>query len=377
MESTSGELQREAQALADALAVLYEDSPLAEVGARLIDSLEGVAHAVAAGQPARTLAQVIAAARRIRDSLPQSFGDRFYFDASIIQAVRKRWSGDAMFSDFCVPRYERGWGFYKVPMPSEDRAVGHTVRVITFPGSDRLADVDLSDYAWLLHELAHDAFFTSRCFMEAFSKRLIHRLRTLKLRASADRGSAASRGTEHIANLEHHWTPLLTQQDWAHEIAVDVVAFWSLGPAFTLCFRRLMDSGTVNVLSATDYHPPYLTRAQALLQAAERLGWSDEVWALREQIRLGSEEGDSDLLVYGDPEILDAVVEESCLACERLNIPRMTQVEFNIMQRAASTGAVVPFGTDTIVLGGLQKTRLTSSEYAEWMGRLIKSAVAE
>lgn len=374
MESTSGELQREAEALTHALAELYGNSPLAEVGTRLINSLEGVAHAVAAGQPAYTLARAIASARWTRDALPQSFGDRFHFDALLVQAVLKRWSGPgAAFSHFCVPRYGRGWGFSKVPMPSEDRNVLHTVRVISFPGSDRLVDIDLSDYPWLLHELAHDALFTSREFMQAFSKCLIQRIRTLKLRASADHGSAALRAAERIATLERYWTPQSTQLDWAHEVAVDVAAFWSLGPTFSLCFRRLLDDGAVDVYSATDQHPPYLTRAQALLQAAERLGWSDEAWALREQIRLRRAEGDSGLLVYGDSEILNAVVEESCLACELLNIPRMTSTEFDEMQQEANGGATVPFGIGMIVLGGLQKTRLSSSEYGTWMERLIES----
>jgi hypothetical protein len=55
------------------LAGLYGNSPLAEVGTRLIDSLEGVAHAVAAGQPAHMLASTIASTRWTRDALPQSF----------------------------------------------------------------------------------------------------------------------------------------------------------------------------------------------------------------------------------------------------------------------------------------------------------------
>ena len=376
MESTSGELQREAQELARALASLYENSPLVDVGIRLINLLEGVAHGVAAGQPAHKLASAIASARWIRDALPQSFGDRFNFDALLIQAVLKRWSAQGTsFGNFCVPRYGQGWGFFKVPMPSEDRDVAHTVHVITFPGSDRLADIDLSNYAWLLHELAHDAFFTSRGFKEAFSTRLVNRIRTLKLRAAADHGSAAHRAAERIATLERYWTPRLDQQDWAHEVAVDVAALWALGPAFTLCFRRLLDNKAVNVKSATDQHPPYLMRAQALLQAAERLGWDDEAWALREHIRLRTAEGDSDLLVYGDSEIVAAVVEESCLACERANIPRMTSGELDDMQLAAGTGAVVPFGAGMIVLGGLQRTRMTSSEYDAWMKSWIESVV--
>lgn len=374
MESTSGELQREAQDLARALASLYGSSPLADVGTRLIDLLEGVAHGVAAGQPAHKLVSAIASARWTRDALPQSFGDRFRFDALLIQAVLRRWSAlGGAFSNFYVPRYGQAWGFSKVPMPSEDLNVAHTVRVITFPGSDRLTDIDLSSYAWLLHELAHDAFFTSRGFMDAFSKRLINRIRTLKLRAAADHGSAARRAAERIAALERYWTPRLNQQDWAHEVAVDVAAFWALGPAFTLCFRRLLDNEGVNVKSATDQHPPYLIRAQALLQAAERLRWSDEAWALREHIRLRNSEGDSDLLVYGDTEILDAVVEESCLACAHSNIPPMTTAALDEMHLAASTGDVVPLGAGMIVLGGLQKTRLATSEYEAWMRSCIES----
>lgn len=376
MNAPSQDLQREAQTLAQSVAAAYADTPLMEVGTRLGDLIEGVAAAASASGSDASLVQALATVRGIRRALPETFGDRFQFDSLLIQAIINEWSAlGARCSGFIVPRYGPGWGFYKIPMPSEDDKTAHTIRVLSFPGVDRLGDVDLSDYAWLLHELAHDAFYSSRHFVDNFGKRLTDRLRVLKLRSTADVGRAAARAADHIAALERHWSPKLNQHDWAHEVAVDVAAFWALGAPLTMQFRRLMDSEGVNVCISTDQHPPYVIRAQALAQAADYLGWRDEAWALQEIIRVRTAESPNGLLVYGDAEILKAVVEESLHNCELLKIPRMTKERLEIVQLIDEPKTDVPFGSAMIQLGSLQRSVLTAGEYRSWLEGLLRSAL--
>jgi hypothetical protein len=376
MNAPSQDLQREALTLAQSVTAAYADTPLMEVGTRLKELIEGVAAAVSASGSDASLVQALATVRGIRRALPETFGDRFRFDSLLIQAIVKEWSAlGTRFSGFIVPRYGPGWGFYKIPMPSEDDKTAHTIRVLSFPGVDRLGDVDLSDYAWLLHELAHDAFYRSRYFVDSFEKRLTDRLRVLKLRSTADIGRAAARATDHIAALERYWSPQLNQHDWAHEVAVDVAALWALGAPLTMQFRRLIDREDVNVCVATDQHPPYVIRAQALAQAADNLGWSDEAWALKENIRIRTAESPNGLLVYGDAEILKAVVEESLRNCELLKIPRMTKERLEIVKHINEPKTDISFGSTMIQLGGLQRSTLTAGEYRSWMENLLRSAL--
>lgn len=376
MNASSQDLQSEAQTLAQSVTAAYADTPLTEVGTRLKELIEGVAASASSSGSDASLAQTLATVRGFRRALPETFGDRFQFDSLLIQAIIKEWSAfGARFSGFIVPRYGPEWGFYKIPMPSEDDKSAHMICVVSFPGGDRLGDVDLSDYAWLLHELAHDAFYSSRYFVDNCGKRLTDRLRVLKLRSTADVGRAAARAADHIAALERYWGPKLNQQDWAHEVAVDVAALWALGAPLTMQFRRLMDSEDVNVCVATDQHPPYVIRAQALAQAADYLGWRDEAWALQEIIRVRTGESPNDLLVYGDAEILKAVVEESLRNCELLKIPRMTKERLEIVQLIDEPKTDVPFGSAMIQLGSLQRSMLTAGEYRSWLESLLRSAL--
>lgn len=376
MNASSQDLQSEAQILAQSVAAAYADTPLTEVGTRLKELIEGVAASASSSGSDASLAQTLATVRGFRRALPDTFGDRFQFDSLLIQAIIKEWSAlGARFSGFIVPRYGPGWGYYKIPMPSEDETSAHMICVVSFPGGDRLGDVDLSDYAWLLHELAHDAFYSSRHFVDNFGNRLTDRLRILKLRSTADVGRAAVRAADRIAALERFWTPKLNQQDWAHEVAVDVAALWALGAPLTMQFRRLMDREDVNVCVATDQHPPYVIRAQALAQAADYLGWRDEAWALQENIRVRTAESPNELLAYGDTEILKAVVEESLQNCELLKIPRMTKERLDMIQHIDEPKTDVPFGSAMIQLGSLQRSMLTAGEYRSWTESLLRSAL--
>ena len=376
MNASSQDLQSEAQTLAQSVTAAYADTPLTEVGTRLKELIEGVAASASSSGSDASLAQTLATVRGFRRALPETFGDRFQFDSLLIQAIIKEWSAfGARFSGFIVPRYGQGWGFYKIPMPSEDDKFAHMICVVSFPGADRLGDIDLSDYAWLLHELGHAAFYSSRHFIDNFGKRLTDRLRVLKLRSTADVGRAAARAADHIAALEGYWSPKLNQQDWAHEVAVDIAALWALGAPLTMQFRRLVGREDVNVCIATDQHPPYVIRAQALAHAADSLGWRDEAWALQENIRLRTAESPNDLLVYGDAEILKAIVEESIQSCELLKIPRMTKERLDTIQHSDAPETDVPFGSAMIQLGGLKRSMLPAGEYRSWTESLLRSAL--
>src|SRR5262249_30456443 len=49
--------------------------------------------------------------------LPQSFGERFYFDASMISALSEEWSrGSTRLSGMIVPTTSQDWGHMSLPL---------------------------------------------------------------------------------------------------------------------------------------------------------------------------------------------------------------------------------------------------------------------
>lgn len=370
------ELRLEARDLLGSLEATPLSSPLRAIAERLISFLGGILCAIDYGQAPISLRQAIATARGIMSLVPGTFGRRFDFDAMVIASVLDEWArAGARVSPFTIPRYSPAWGYYRVIMPSEDVNHAHVVRVVTFPGADRVSDIDLSDYPWLIHELAHDAFYRSEHrFRAVFGAQLEARLNQLRLRAGADTGSAARRATQNLETLARYWTPRADQHDWAHEIATDITALWALGPGFLMRFTRLVADDPHRSCQAADQHPPYVTRAEALALGAERLQWADEAWELREELRTLRErvEGDATALVYADPELILAAVEAAFESCRALSIPRMTAARFARLRRACESEAALFTGIDLIAAAAIARVHFNAADYATWHDELVE-----
>ena len=155
---------------------IFKGSPLDIVGHRLSELVTGTmeANRTASAAPGQDV-QVIQFVTSALERLPQSFGERFAFDAAIISSIAEDWSSDsAHLSRMLVPRYAKEWGHVTVTLPA-DRRLGHAVDMILIPGEDDLTSVDLLDYPWLCHELGHNLHFQNdafaRCFQQPLNKR--------------------------------------------------------------------------------------------------------------------------------------------------------------------------------------------------------------
>src|SRR5205823_14284386 len=63
---------------------------------------------------------------RMLELLPQSFGERFYFDASMILALVEEWSrGNTQLSGMIVPKTSQDWGHMSLPLATYDRIATH------------------------------------------------------------------------------------------------------------------------------------------------------------------------------------------------------------------------------------------------------------
>jgi len=214
---------------------------------------------------------------RMLDLLPQSFGERFYFDASMIGALSEEWGGGSTrLSGMIVPKPSQDWGHMSLPLATYDRTATHVIDLVLIPGEDRLEDVDLLAYPFLSHELGHNALFKyDKVFPQSFWLVLEQVTNGLLRQSLADKGGARSLARDTVTLIRQLWSPTANHFNWAHEIAMDVIALWTTGPAYLATFHDILEDEELNPYLVGQSHPPYEIRANALIDASNRLGWEN------------------------------------------------------------------------------------------------------
>jgi hypothetical protein len=254
----------------------FQDSPLSAIGNLLGRTLTALQASAQAGfTPPESVDYVVTYTSSVLDSLPSSFGERYAFDARFLASLLEDCSqGGAQFSPMLIPKPSDSWGHQTV-VPSPEGKSAFTVDVILLPGEDDLNDVDLREYPFACHELGHNALFKQGdVFCSAFSQTLddvvnaLHR-QTLALQGSGKQITAAT-----IEQIRTYWTPTANHKNWAHEIAVDVIALWICGPAYLAALKYVLEQGETDPYQLGQSHPPYEVRAKAMTEAANQLGWA-------------------------------------------------------------------------------------------------------
>ena len=257
---------------------VYGDTPLSAVGVKLAEFLSGVQAAVNADNSKSI--QIETACNTVSgiiELLPQTFGKRFFFDSAVIQALADQWGrGSVKLSNMIAPRSSGSetWGHQRVIMPAGDKENAHFVDVVLFPEEDEIECINLLSYPWLCHELGHLIFFQyGEDFTNVFKAELEKEVNRLSLRAIADRGAAREKAQKVIKEVRELWTPSPDHHNWAHELAIDVVALWACGPAYLAVFQDELSKPEIDPYQIDQNHPPYEVRASAMHITSKRLGW--------------------------------------------------------------------------------------------------------
>jgi hypothetical protein len=264
----------------------------------------------------------------ILNLLPTTFGDRFWFDAQMIDAIASSWNqGAQRLSGTILPKSSNEWShasvFITLGLDNEQRK---SINVISVPGKDDLNEIDLLRYPWICHELAHNLFYyDDSFFISNFTPKLSNFLNTLRLRAIADHGTAKAKSQAVISQIAEFWTPTLTHNNWAHEMAMDIVALWTCGPAFLAAFQDEIEDEGKDPYRVDKAHPPYALRAIALLKASKILGWSHWTKGIKEILEnwrksKWSKRVDNNYRALSEPQLTEAVVKCALATCEHFSL---------------------------------------------------------
>lgn len=354
-------------------------SPLGAVADKLGLTLNEAACAFEAGKlPVEKLVELCSYVSYIGDQLPQTFGERFLFDAAMVRAIASDWGGSLTLSPMVIPSYDPTWGHRSLQMPSENRQHAHLIDVILFPGDDRLEDVDLLAYPWVAHELGHYVLFRDDSpFKGVFMPALQKRVRSLTLLAIADRGAARVKAQAIIDELSTFWTPTPDHKNWAHELAIDMIALWTCGPAYLASFQDEVEQPQTNPYEITQDHPPYEVRLRALVGASRELrfssyaegllgvgkGWAKSNWPRARSNRF------SDLADRG---LIRECTQAAFRFCECLSLTKWTTSRLDLARKKLSDEASLGPGIDLLLSARIVFQERGESALDEWERKTVR-----
>ena len=310
--------------------------------------------------------------------------DRFWFDISMIGAIRAEWSRrNKLLPESILPRVGAEWQHSLLWLPSFEPARIPRIDVVDFPGQNRCDDVHLLDYPWLIHELGHSLMYLHD---DGFTNELELQL-DKRRRASAQisQGTTA-RVRQHAQavrqNQDQKWRPSNDHRDWSHEIAIDVVALWSAGPAFLAAYDDVLEDKEPFVVN--EIHPPYHLRTMALLEAARRLGLRPHLSALTQRLdewNTSREENEPDNSYEDlfDEELLHGVVSAALNYCVRLDLPRCDQNTIEEAETLITCEEPLPFGRKAMLAAWIMYERCSGrpDEYHTWELSMVGKMVRE
>lgn len=309
--------------------------------------------------------------------LPQSFGERFFFDAVLLRALARDWSNTLTISGMFMPRYDENWGHLRLMMPSEDEGHAHMVDLIHMPGHDRIEDINLLSYPWLAHEwghcvmLRHDSSFSPYFLVE-----LNKTITSLRLASIADRGSAKVKAQQTIEELARLWSPCANENNWAHELAIDLLSLWTCGPAYLACFEDHLVDELPDPYLIDQGHPPYAVRVQALIEGAKQIGLKGHTNGLSGVVATWDkskwyQKKDNHFLALARPELIEACIRVAFGACKCLSLTVCSPKHVEAAQSNVVNSGEEDFGLDLLLMARTVFNEKGEEAYNVWEHGLI------
>jgi hypothetical protein len=359
----------------------FRDSPLEPIGDLLIAKLGEARDWAQKGHASPDAVEhMVAYTSSLLDLLPRTFGERYDFDVQILAALVEDFSqGVAQVSTSLVPTPSSVWGHQIVYTPSIDRRPSPSFELIHIPGDDDLNDIDLLEYPFACHELGHN-FLVKRgdAFSGSFAQTLDDVIHGLARQTLALQGPAKKNVESTIEQARRYWTPTPDHYNWAHEIAVDVIALWTCGPAYLAALQDVLEHVKTNPYQLGQSHPPYEVRAKAMIEAANRLRWAYYTGDYQTLVdswpkSAWSGELNNVYVACADPRLINASVAAALDACGALNLPLCTPATVASIREKLGRQELPDLGVEIIVAAWVQRGDLGEDRYVEWERAAVRT----
>lgn len=366
------------------LAEHFKDSPLVPIAQQIgsqLDILERVSEWEVLDQESRQ--EFLRQCENLLHVIPATaqIGPRFWFDINMIGAIAAEWATQQrLLSSSIVPRASSQWQYAGIHIPNFTPERMPRIDVIDFPGSNNPEGINLLAYPWLYHELGHPLLAQHGASFVAAANVLLDEVCRRRSKQRLGKAPAVQRRSREIQKrIERVWRPSPNHSDWSHEIAADIVALWSCGPAFLAAYDDSLDGKKPHIID--EVHPPYEIRSIAIAEAARRLGWEEYVSSLASRIdewaRPGTSERDDVFLALGGQELVGGVVTAGLDICSTLKLPRCDHAVLSHVNKLLADTQSPSFGRSLILASWLMYERCNedAARYHGWESRLVGSLV--
>jgi hypothetical protein len=188
----------------------------------------------------------------------------------------------------------------------------------------------LLNYPWICHELGHHLLSLPKhqqMLFDKFHPHLEELVSKLKRMSISDRGLARIKSQAMIDEIDAKWR----DSKWVEELAIDVIALWTCGPAYLAAFEDAHEN-TDDPFIIESNHPPVKLRTYALLHAARKLRWNKYLSGLK-QIhnswhRIPPSIGNQYRLLHNH-ELVTQCVDAALAYCKSSRIPRLKLEDLN------------------------------------------------
>ena len=357
----------------------FENTPLQPVSELLLNEIASMSDTGEVEIPKNALDEI----NRVLDRLPKDFTDRFYFDAFLIQSLTQLWAqGRIKFSGMIIPNYKEIWAHETMDLPftptsglSIEKSPHHRIDIIYFRRNYEDESPDLLSYPWLIHEIGHYIiYWHGKDLFAQLSSVAIEAVKVLQLRAIADQGVARMIAKEVINEINRMWNPSLSQSYWSHELAVDTIALWAIGPAYINAFFNDHKDATPFKLEPT--HPPVIIRTYALIEVAKKLKWNKYLQPLTQLFDAWETELSSmdynKYVTFRDRSLIDQYLDVMINYCIMLGLPRLKVQDIDRLLNSNIDVDGPTLTSDLIVNAWLVSQQGNESIYEKWEDNIIK-----
>lgn len=315
--------------------------------------------------------------------LPREQGTRFIFDTLMIKEFARAWSKSANpMSDATIPTYGQEWHLNRqqlYPGPG-DRQV-HVLELLTIRGRNRVDDMDLTEYPWLVHELTHSLFYRNKkAVSEAIRCRFDVPLRDLRVGGVPDRSHAKTIKQRQTEQIAAYWTPTGNHLNWSHELVIDALGIVTAGQAYGRNFLADTEASGARPFELAQSHPPFAVRCQGMTYAAEKLGWNDLAQQLAERRQRWAQESafgppSNAYRAAADPDLIQAGVDAAFDLVKELHLPVCRVQQEQIARDKVAAGETPELGTEMLLATWHAADSMSKEQLRTWTADSVQRAI--